>query len=604
MAKSLPWWGVAAFLLVAMDFDNIDIEDVIGASGTERGVEPEFFEETARRLAEEGWYRPDPDEFDFSATSPPSEFHSTTQSSGILSEDGEQIVEGTTNLTVKKVKLMRHGSLVLPFQAPAQILANHSLQVTVPCLDFFTFQLITPCGNLTLPREGITFSTAFGKYTMPGADFLQSSLRKTERELSQYTVLFIVLSIAGWFCYTFLIKSNRERFFDKMREICSGRLIYHDHEDDDDDDEDPKNPLHHDEQRARLDPMSPEFIAPGNIYRLLAVLHPGIIGFRAWGGYAFRAAIVAYMQLWMPFQIITNTFKRWHWLGIKSPLWFLANAGTFVAMVTALGSLCGMFAARCTHHIYRGAEANMYILSHYNPMENDSKRSSLRSSVSSQQAPLHLDHLDHLEASIPSLPGGASSLQRMARVAGVQETLDGASTTVNEGIGAAAGTVNKGIDTVNKGINQAYATYSRIEKPAFSRWAIDTNEFIWCNVAMGLNVLMSVMLEFCMFLKVATYTGRIGNVAMTAVSLYFIFDLDDRVMEADPKLRQKYRRAVAAQTEPKLKEQHPWMIPTIASLSAAFVNLTVPLGLIGIVLIAWKREKDGFVIGGDGLTTV
>lgn len=602
MAKSLPWWGVAAFLLVAMDFDNIDIEDVIGASVTQRDVEPEFFEETARRLAEEGWYKPDPDEFDFSATSPPSEFHSTTQPSGLHSEDGEKIVEGTTNLTVKNVKLMRHGSLVLPFQSPAQILANHSLQVTVPCLDFFTFQLITPCGNLTLPREGIQFSTAFGKYTMPGADFLQPSLRKTERELSQYTVLFIVLAVVGWFCYTFLIKSNREKFFYRMREICSGRLIYHDHEDDEDDEEDPKNPLHHDEQKARLDPMSPEFIAPGNIYRLLAVLHPGIIGFRAWGGYAFRAAIVAYMQLWMPFQIITNTFKRWHWLGIKSPLWFLANAGTFVAMVTALGSLCGMFAARCTAHIYRGAEANIYILSHYNPGENDSKRSSIRSSVSSQQSPLHLDHLE-ASNSIPSSTG-ASSLQRMARVAGAQETLDGAYTTINEGIGTATGTVNKGIDTVNKGINQAYATYSRIEKPRFSRWAIDFNEFIWCNVAMGLNVLMSVMLEFCMFLKVATYTGRIGNVAMTAVSLYFIFDLDDRVMEADPKLRQKYRRAVAAQTEPKLKEHHPWMIPTIASLSAAFVNLTVPLGLIGIVLIAWKREKDGFVIGGDGLTTV
>ena len=121
-------------------------------------------------------------------------------------------MEGTTNLTVKNVKLMRHGSLVLPFQSPAQILANHSLQVTVPCLDFFTFQLITPCGNLTLPREGIQFSTAFGKYTMPGADFLQPSLRKTERELSQYTVLFIVLAVVGWFCYTFW--SNRtERSF-------------------------------------------------------------------------------------------------------------------------------------------------------------------------------------------------------------------------------------------------------------------------------------------------------------------------------------------------------------------------------------------------------
>lgn len=45
---------------------------------------------------------------------------------------------------------------------------------------------------------------------------------------------------------------------------------------------------------------------------------------------------------------------------------------------------------------------------------------------------------------------------------------------------------------------------------------------------MALNVGMSLMLEFAMFLQVATYTGHIADVAVTAVSLYFIFDLEDR----------------------------------------------------------------------------
>ena len=44
---------------------------------------------------------------------------------------------------------------------------------------------------------------------------------------------------------------------------------------------------------------------------------------------------------------------------------------------------------------------------------------------------------------------------------------------------------------------------------------------------MALNVVMSVALEFCMFLKIATYTGHIAKVAITVTTLYFIFDLDD-----------------------------------------------------------------------------
>lgn len=116
-----------------------------------------------------------------------------------------------------------------------------------------------------------------------------------------------------------------------------------------------------------MDPMSPHFIAPGNIYRLLAVLHPGLIGFQAWFGYAFRGFICGYMQFYLPFNVITNVLTTWECVGIKSPLWFLANLTTFAAMATALGSLSSMFAGKCSKHVLHGAEANMYILSHYNP---------------------------------------------------------------------------------------------------------------------------------------------------------------------------------------------------------------------------------------------
>ena len=324
--------------------------------------------------------------------------------------------------------------------------------------------------------------------------------------------------------------------------------------------------------------MSTEFIAPGNIYRLLAVLHPGIIGYAAWFGYALRALIVAYMQIWIPYQIATNTLKRWQCLGVKSPLWFLANCGTFFAMVTALGTLCTMFAQKCVRHIFHGAEANMYILSHDSPSEGGSGMpASRRSSVSSQASEPQPE-----ESLLNPL---ASSL----RVAG----LGGLSEGAEQALGSLKG-----------GVNTAFDTYKRLEHPELSDKSASFNEYFWCTLSMLLNVLMSILLEAAMFLKVATFTGRIANVAMTAVSLYFIFDLDDRIMEADPKLRQRYRRAVAAQTVPIAPDKRPRAIPILANVFASIVKLTVPLALIGVVLFAWRRYDDGFIIGGDGLSVV
>lgn len=68
-------------------------------------------------------------------------------------------------------------------------------------------------------------------------------------------------------------------------------------------------------------------------------------------------------------------------------------------------------------------------------------------------------------------------------------------------------------------------------RPKLPSLLVQLNALFWCNVSMALNVGMSLMLEFAMFLQVATYTGHIADVAVTAVSLYFIFDLEDLCMQ-------------------------------------------------------------------------
>mmetsp|Transcript_12211 Transcript_12211/g.27641 ORF Transcript_12211/g.27641 Transcript_12211/m.27641 type:complete len:453 (-) Transcript_12211:35-1393(-) len=393
-----------------------------------------------------------------------------------------------------------------------------TFNLTVPCVGLLSFKMISPCGNITVPEDGVTFKTLFGEHHMPGTGVLKDEVKLVEHKLSHYTVALVIICLIVWALSTCCIASNRNKFIKSVKDTFAGKL-----DDEEDDEEDPPT---EEEKKSRLDPMSSEFIAPGNIYRLLAVLHPGILGYSGFFKYAFKAAICAYMQLYLPYNVIKKVFRHWTLIGIKSPLWFLSNATTFASMLAALGSLCNMFAGKCAKSIEDGAQANVYILTHRNP---------------------------------------------------------------NAGAGGGGGGDSRGYTSL-------------LEKPPMGETAIYINEVLWCSLSMLLNVGMSLMLEFAMFVQVATFTGEVSDVALTAVSLYFIFDLDDKVMESEPKLRLRYRRAVAKQTEEKPAERHPYLMPVIASISAALVKLTVPFGLLGIVLFAWSSKQTKFVIGGDGLT--
>lgn len=126
------------------------------------------------------------------------------------------------------------------------------------------------------------------------------------------------------------------------------------------------------------------------------------------------------------------------------------------------------------------------------------------------------------------------------------------------------------------------------------------NEYVWCTFSMVMNISMSVMLQLVMFLKVATFTGTMESVAVVAISLYFVFDLDTKVMEIDPKLKPKYRRQVVAQTVER--DYKPMWLMKMAAVAIALVRATVPFGLLGIVLFSWRHRETGMVIGGDPFT--
>lgn len=405
-------------------------------------------------------------------------------------------------------------------------LASATANITVPCINLIYRNAFDPCGDMVLGEDGLNISTPFGVKTIPGIDLLKPEIKILKSEFQKHTVQGVVLLVVGFILYTLLVPSARANTRRQVQKIFAGDL----EEDEDDLTEQEKQK----EMEERLDPNSANFIAPGNIYRLLAVLHPGEIGFQNYFNIAFKAFVCAYMQVFLPVKIMINVFEEWSINGIKSPMYFIVDGQIFFAKFIALSSLCNLFASRCGENIVTGAQANFYILTHQYPTPSS-------------------------EAGQDDSQTGLLSVAASGKVPSARET------------------------------ERAFA------KSIMTPFLIMLNEYFWCIISMLLNFSMSLLLFFCMFLKIATYTGDAQHVAVVLVSLYFVFELDAKVMESDPKLRPSYRRMVLKQTEKR--SYSPLWLNTIAGLAQTIIASLTPIGLLMLILVSWRSGDT--IIGGD-----
>ena len=175
--------------------------------------------------------------------------------------DPTQTIQGTNHTLTDVDNTDPRHPHVGPYIDPAEI-ENKVLFMEVPCLDllFFSYQLILPCGNLSVPPEGIEFETFFGEYHVPGSAVLVDTVRHTEREMTRYTILLIILGVIGWLCSTFCIPSNRERFVSKVQKVLSGKLASDFDDEDDEDDSDAENPGREEELKASLSSQAVLFL--------------------------------------------------------------------------------------------------------------------------------------------------------------------------------------------------------------------------------------------------------------------------------------------------------------------------------------------------------
>jgi len=112
---------------------------------------------------------------------------------------------------------------------------------------------------------------------------------------------------------------------------------------------------------------------------------------------------------------------------------------------------------------------------------------------------------------------------------------------------------------------------------------------------MTANMVSSLMLQTAMYMTIATFKGSVNDAALATVALYFILDLDVKIMVANPQLRKLYRRHVIRSTVET--EDEPRYIKHMAGGTRILAEMMGPLGLGAIILFAWQERTTGYKIG-------
>jgi hypothetical protein len=321
-----------------------------------------------------------------------------------------------------------------------------------------------------------------------------------------------------------------------------------------------------------IDPASDNFKCPGNIYRLIVILHPGVVGYAQWGKYCVKAGICAYMQLYLPYNIMRHCFKMWQFNGVKSPIYFAMNGASFLMQFGALANVCTLFAAKCASNIEGDAIACHYILSKTIPTAAAAPAAAAAAKPAAAAAPA----------------SGATKVTPLLSEAGDDAREAGAELLASCSLANLENGQAPNIQEV-----EAKMEAELLAEIAPPQWLLDWNEFVWGLVNTFVTNVSAVMLMIAMLMKVATFSGDIMNIALVTVSLYFVFELDNKVMDSDPNLRGRFRREVLKQTEDVVPPPRVAMlVKQASSLTIAFINAMIPFGLLMIITFSWRQVLD------------
>merc|ERR1740117_429739 len=150
-------------------------------------------------------------------------------------------------------------------------------------------------------------------------------------------------------------------------------------------------------------------------------------------------------------------------------------------------------------------------------------------------------------------------------------------------------------ETVDDNANKEYIKSTfHLDEHGFHKMQdrIEVCTLIW---SMVMNVVNSFMTGICMYLLITTFTldgtESATKAALSLVALYFMLDLDTRILDTDPALRPKYRRQVLRQTEIVTdadgQPYRPVFLLAIATGANALVHWFAPMSLLCVLFLNW-----------------
>jgi hypothetical protein len=397
----------------------------------------------------------------------------------------------------------------------------HSFSMPVSCYAF-----ASPCGNLVLGDAPVDIRTPFGSFVLHGGNETRQDVEKIDKRFSEFIFWGCWAGAALVIAYYAL---NPKKVRTEWRNILEGKLTPVD--------EYASQQELLDELEKRKNPTALYFIAPGNVYRLLAIMHPGVIGWHGYRVLAFQAMICSFMQFYLPFCFTKSVLTHWEVAGVKSPFWYMESPVEIMAMMGLIAALSLVMGGRIREHMVVGAEANFYILTHHKPSGEE--------------------ELANMAADSSEAGQGLSQARRRSKAAKVDERF------------------------------------------------IDRNELFWCTASTLLDIVVSLLSQVIFIMEVGTCAiDDVEKIVTISIALIFIFEIDDKMMDIDPRNRTRYRREVLRSTEEDDTDAQPVWIKSIAAIAVLVSWLVNIIGVLGYIFIRWRNRETGYEIGAAHLSSL
>lgn len=384
-----------------------------------------------------------------------------------------------------------------------------------------------------------------------------------------------------------------------------------------------------------------------NIYRAIGALRPSDVGTLKYTSFLVQAILCIIMQLYIPVTLLYENFVTWQITGVKDyssggVAWWFA----MILRVVGLFNLVRLFALQTVTEIMDEYKDDWILLSIRRVRTTDKKKNAVL--IQFVQSLSHDNPSYRIAAAImlrkactPGLPDLTSSDPEKVESVNVIDALcarlasendddeDGnvfkksvetdvlARCEICRALAVLAGPSDAkaqqalrdvlddesgALETSQEVKDAVTAALEEIQKnddatpdeelsAAWRAWLV-----MWVSISLLVTIVCAVFLEVVVFIKIMVLSGSVEEVALIIMAVFFINDLDEKVMKGAPVMKKMYWITVRQQTQMR-KFQPMWVKHVAANGGVPLVHLILYVGLGLMVTIAWKNRYTGAVVG-------